>query len=148
LQSRINDLEEQLNRTRKEAEFTEMKLMNEINALKEEINHKNQEHALIISDMQRKYDNLKEESEMKLADTIKIYNSKINDIEKRAFDRHQILESRNADQSQHIDNLRKENTQLNNEKEMITNEFMHADKNLKDANMFIKNLQEQVMQER
>jgi len=125
-----------------------MKLMNEINALREEINHKNQEHALIVSDMQRKYDCLKEELEMKLADTIKIYNSKINDIEKRAFDKQQTLESRNADQAQYIDNLRKENVQLNNEKEIITNEFMHADKNLKDANMFIKNLQEQVLQER
>jgi predicted nucleic acid-binding Zn-ribbon protein len=30
----------------------------------------------------------------------------------------------------------------------MTNEFMHADKNLKDANIFIKNLQNQVLQER
>jgi hypothetical protein len=30
----------------------------------------------------------------------------------------------------------------------MTNEFMHADKNLKDAKLFIKNLQEQVLQER
>merc|ERR1712098_839718 len=68
--------------------------------------------------------------------------------EKRAFDRQQILEATNADQAQQIGSLKKENMQLNNEKEMITNEFIHADKNLKDASMFIKNLQEQVLQER
>jgi len=30
----------------------------------------------------------------------------------------------------------------------MTNEFMHSDKNLKDATIFIKNLQDQVLQER
>jgi hypothetical protein len=148
LEKNIENLSLELSKTRKEAEANEMRLMNEINSLKEEINHKNQEHSLMMNEMQRRLDILREESEIKLADTIKAYTSKINDIEKKAFDRQQILESTNADYAQQIGSLNKDNNQLNSEKEMITNEFIHADKNLKDATSFNKNLQEQVLQER
>jgi hypothetical protein len=79
--------------------------MDENNSLKNENTLKDQDYALSVNDLQRKYDNLRDESEKKLANTIKMFNDKINDMEKMAYNKQQLLESKNADQAQQINAL-------------------------------------------